>query len=260
MSAVALGPSLLDPAQLAGTLGLLGVLGAVFAESGMLVGFFLPGDSLLFTTGLLIADGVLRTPLWLAVPLIVLAAVAGDQVGFLIGRRSGPALRRRPDGRLFRQQHLTRATEFFDRRGPRTIVLARFIPVVRTFTPVVAGASGMGYRTFTAYNLLGGALWGAGVTLLGHWLGQVAFVRNHIELILLAIVAVSVVPAATAVLRARRRLGDPHREPVNDAATCPGRHATAGREQEHQDAATVQDGPCAASTAAVTACNLGGRG
>lgn len=209
MSAVALGPSLLDPAQLAGTLGLLGVLGAVFAESGMLVGFFLPGDSLLFTTGLLIADGALRTPLWLAVTLIVVAAVAGDQVGFLIGRRTGPALRRRPDGRLFRQQHLTRATEFFERRGPRTIVLARFIPVVRTFTPVVAGASGMGYRTFTAYNLLGGALWGAGVTLLGHWLGQVAFVRNHIELILLGIVAVSVAPAAVTVLRAHRRPASP---------------------------------------------------
>ena len=205
MSVLALGPGVLDPARLAGTLGLLGVLGAVFAESGMLVGFFLPGDSLLFTTGLLIADGVLRTPLWLAVVLIVAAAVAGDQVGFLIGRRTGPALRRRPDGRLFRRRHLGRATDFFQRRGPRTIVLARFVPVVRTFTPVVAGASGMSHRTFTAYNLVGGSLWGAGVTLLGHGLGQVAPVRNHVELILLAIVAVSVAPAAVTVLRSSRR-------------------------------------------------------
>ncbi len=205
MSGIALGPGLLDPARLAGTLGLLGVLAAVFAESGMLVGFFLPGDSLLFTTGLLIADGVLRAPLWLAVPLIVLAAVAGDQVGFLIGRRAGPALRRRPDGRLFRQARLARAADFFDRQGPRTIVLARFVPVVRTFTPVVAGASGMGYRTFAAYNLLGGALWGTGVTVLGYRLGQAALVRDHIGLILPGIVVLSLAPATLAVLRARRR-------------------------------------------------------
>ena len=172
MSPLALGPGLLDPGQLAVTLGLLGVLAAVFAESGLLIGVVLPGDSLLFTTGLLIADGVLRTPLWLAVILIVTAAVGGDQVGYLLGRRAGPALRRRPDGRVLRTRHLDQAAAFFDRHGPRAVVLARFVPIVRTLTPVLAGASGMGHRRFTAYNVLGGILWGAGVTVLGHALGR----------------------------------------------------------------------------------------
>lgn len=209
VTSIALGPGLLDPAQLASTLGLLGVLAAVFAESGLLVGFFLPGDSLLFTTGLLLADGVLRTPLALAVALIVAAAITGDQVGFLLGRRWGPALRRRPDGRLFRRRHLQQAAEFFERRGPRTVVLARFVPVVRTFTPLVAGASGMSHRLFTTYNVIGGVLWGAGVTLLGHSLGQVALVRDHVELILLSIVAISLAPGAAALLRSRRQVEAP---------------------------------------------------
>lgn len=204
MSGLALGPGLLDPNQLASSLGMLGVLAAVFAESGLLVGFFLPGDSLLFTTGLLISQAVLTTPLWLAVVLIVAAAVAGDQVGFAIGRRAGPAVLRRPRGRFLRPEHVARATAFFDRHGPRTVVLARFVPVARTLTPTLAGASGMRYRTFATYNLVGALLWGAGVTLLGHALGQVPVVRAHIELILLTVVAVSVVPAAVSVLRARR--------------------------------------------------------
>lgn len=209
MPALALGPGLLDPAQLALSLGMLGVVAAVFAESGLLVGFFLPGDSLLFTTGLLISQGVLATPLWLAVVLIVAAAVAGDQVGYAIGRRAGPAVLRRPRSRFLRPEHLERASSFFERHGPRTIVLARFIPVVRTLTPTLAGAGGMRYRSFAAYNVLGGLLWGAGVTVLGHALGQVAFVRTHIELILLSIVALSVAPAVVSVLRSRRTVSAP---------------------------------------------------
>lgn len=196
-------PGLLDPAQLASSLGMLGVLAAVFVESGLLVGIFLPGDSLLFTTGLLISQAVLSTPLWLAVVLVVAAAVAGDQVGYAIGRRAGPAVLRRPHGRFLRPGHLQRASAFFERHGPRTVLLARFIPVVRTLTPTLAGASGMRYRTFTTYNVVGDLLWGAGVTLLGHTLGQVPFVRMHIELILIGIVAVSVAPAVVSVLRSR---------------------------------------------------------
>ncbi|WP_203863054.1 DedA family protein [Plantactinospora mayteni] len=203
---LALGPGFLAPEGLISTFGLLGILAVVFAESGLLIGFFLPGDSLLFTTGLLTADGrFLHTPLWLVCLLISLAAIAGDQVGYLFGQRVGPRLFRRPDARLFKQSHLTKARTFFDTYGARSIVLARFVPAVRTFTPIVAGASGMHYRAFLMYNVGGGILWGSGVTVLGSLLGRVAFVRDHIELILIAIVAVSVLPIVIELLRARRR-------------------------------------------------------
>jgi membrane-associated protein len=198
--------SFLSPSWLISTFGLIGILVLVFAESGLLIGFFLPGDSLLFTAGLLIAGGtLLHVPLWLACLLISAAAFAGDQFGYLFGRRFGPALFRRPDSRLFKQENLTRAQGFFERYGARSIVLARFVPIVRTFTPVVAGASRMRYRTFIVFNLIGGALWGCGVTILGYFLGQVAFVRSHIELILIGIVAVSFIPIGVELLRARRR-------------------------------------------------------
>ncbi|MFC5002518.1 DedA family protein [Dactylosporangium cerinum] len=185
---------------------MIGVLAIVFAESGLLIGFFLPGDSLLFTTGLLVADGrYLHQPLWLVCLLVSVAAVAGDQFGYLFGRRAGPALFRRPNSRLFKQEHLTKAQEFFAKYGARSIVLARFVPIVRTFTPIVAGASGMHYRTFVLYNVIGGTLWGTGVTVLGYFLGQIAFVKSNIEFILIGIVAVSVLPIAVEVLRARSR-------------------------------------------------------
>jgi len=198
--------NVLDPQWLISTFGLVGILAIVFAESGLLLGFFLPGDSLLFTTGLLVAGSrYLPYPLWLVCLLVVVAAIAGDQVGYLFGRRVGPRLFRRPNSRLFRQENLHRAQGFFDRYGARSIVLARFVPIVRTFTPIVAGASRMPYRRFVAYNIIGGSLWGAGVTVLGALLGQVTFVRSHIEFILIGIVLVSVVPIAIELLRARHR-------------------------------------------------------
>ncbi len=182
----------------------------VFAESGLLVGFFLPGDSLLFTTGMLVAGGTyLDQPLWLVCLLVVAAAVAGDQVGYLFGRKVGPGLLRRPDSRLFKQENVEKAAAFFERHGPKAIVLARFVPIVRTFTPVVAGVSRMNYRTFVLFNVVGGVLWGAGVTVLGHFLGRIAFVRDNIEPILILIVLVSVVPVAVELLRARRGAGVP---------------------------------------------------
>jgi membrane-associated protein len=197
--------SFLDPTSLITTVGLIGILAIVFAESGLLIGFFLPGDSLLFTTGLLVAGGVLlHQPLWLVCLLVSIAAVAGDQFGYLFGRRFGPALFQRPDSRLFKQENLVRAGSFFDRHGARAIVLARFVPIVRTFTPIVAGAGRMHYRTFLIFNVVGGVLWGCGVTSLGYFLGQVAFVRSHIELILIGIVVVSLIPVAVELLRTRQ--------------------------------------------------------
>jgi membrane-associated protein len=204
VTTLALGPSWLDPDYLIGTFGLIGVLVIVFAESGLLIGFFLPGDSLLFTTGLLVTTGKLDDlPLWAVCTLIVLAAIIGDQVGYLFGRKVGPALFKRPDSRLFKQENVEKAHEFFEKYGPKSLVLARFVPIVRTFTPIIAGVSQMNYRSFITFNIIGGTLWGAGVTLLGAALGKVEFVHKHIEAILILIVLISVVPIAIEFLRAR---------------------------------------------------------
>ncbi|KAB1983502.1 DedA family protein [Streptomyces triticiradicis] len=203
MMTLALGPSWLDPNTLLDNFGIWGLLLVVFAESGLLIGFFLPGDSLLFTCGLLIATGAMDFPLWAAIPLICLAAVLGDQAGYLFGKKVGPSLFTRPDSRLFKQENVVKANEFFEKYGPKSLVLARFVPIVRTFTPIIAGVSGMRYRPFLTFNIIGGVLWGAGVTLLGSWLGKIEFVNKHIELILILIVLVSVVPIMIEFLRAR---------------------------------------------------------
>jgi len=201
---LALGPDWLDPEVLISTFGLLGILVIVFAESGLLIGFFLPGDSLLFTAGLLTADGKYITwPLWLVCLLITLSAIAGDQVGYAFGRKVGPALFRRPNSKLFKQENLLKSHDFFEKYGARSVVLARFVPIVRTFTPIVAGVSRMNYRTFVIYNVIGAILWGTGVTVLGYFLGQIPFVKANIELILIAIVGLSVVPIVVELLRAR---------------------------------------------------------
>jgi len=206
-------PSFLNAEWLISTFGVIGILVMVFAESGLLIGFFLPGDSLLFTTGLLIADGrLLHLPLWAMCALIVAAAALGDQFGYVFGRRFGPKVFRRPNSRLFKQENLTRAATFFDKYGARSIVLARFVPIVRTFTPIVAGASRMRYRTFLIFNLLGATLWSCGVTILGYFLGQVAFVKSNIEFILAGIVVLSLIPVAIELVRGRRRATEPPTE------------------------------------------------
>ncbi|AZI58794.1 DedA family protein [Nakamurella antarctica] len=198
-------PAFMDSTTLLGAFGLLGVLIIVFAETALLLGFFLPGDSLLFTAGLLAAGAAPFAPLWLLLVTIPVAAVLGDQVGYQIGRRAGPSLYKREDSKFFRRSHVEKAQAFFEKYGARTVALARFVPIVRTFTPTVAGASGMRPRTFVIYNLLGGVLWGTGVTLLGYSLGGVPFVRDHIELILVSIVAVSVLPVLAHLIRQRLR-------------------------------------------------------
>lgn len=201
-----LGLDWLDPQALIDAFGpyaLWGVLLVIFAECGLLVGFFLPGDSLLFTVGLLISQGTIPTPLWLACLAITVAAVAGNIAGYGIGRAAGPAIFRRPDSRLFRKEYVDKTYAFFDKYGNRAIVLARFVPIVRTFITVMAGVANMGLRRFATYSAIGGVLWGTGVTVLGYYLGQVAFVRDNIEIMLITIVAVSVVPVALELLRAQ---------------------------------------------------------
>ncbi|MBQ0985336.1 VTT domain-containing protein [Streptomyces sp. F63] len=221
MTTLALGPSWLDPDYLIQTFGLIGVLAIVFAESGLFFGFFLPGDSLLFTTGLLVATDTLSYPLWLICTLVVVSAVLGDQVGYLFGRKVGPALFKRPDSRFFKQENVEKAHDFFEKYGPKSLVLARFVPIVRTFTPIVAGVSRMNYRSFITFNVLGGTLWGAGVTVLGYFLGQIDFVHAHIEKILILIVLVSVLPIVIEVLRARAQSRRAAGGPEEPAAVRP---------------------------------------
>jgi membrane-associated protein len=184
--------------------GLLVLLVVVFVETGLLVGFFLPGDSLLFTAGLLVAQDQLDLSIWWLVLTLPLAAIAGDQTGYAIGRASGPRIFNRPDSRLFQQEYVDKSYAYFERYGGRTIVIARFVPIVRTFAPVVAGVSRMSRRTFTTYNVVGAVLWAAGVPLVGYYLGQFQFVADNLEPVILGIVALSVLPIAVEVLRARR--------------------------------------------------------
>jgi membrane-associated protein len=200
---------LLDPEHLIEVVGLIGIFAIVFAESGLLFGFFLPGDSLLFTAGFLASapssvDDSLHLPLgWLLLGCFV-AAVTGDQVGYVFGRRVGPALFRRPDSRFFKQENVDKAQGFFDRYGAKTIVLARFVPIVRTFAPIVAGVSRMNYRTFVTFNIVGAFAWSVGITLLGYFLGQVDVIEQNLELAILSIVAISVVPIALELWKAHK--------------------------------------------------------
>jgi membrane-associated protein len=217
VTTLALGPSWLDPNYLLDTFGIWGLLLIVFAESGLLIGFFLPGDSLLFTAGLLITSGQLDFPLWAAIVLICVAAILGDQAGYMFGKKVGPSLFNRPDSRLFKQENVTKAHEFFEKYGPKSLVLARFVPIVRTFTPIIAGVSGMRYRSFLIFNVVGGILWGAGVTLLGSWLGGIDFVKKNIEAILILIVLLSVVPIIIEFLKARSQATKNPRRPAEPA-------------------------------------------
>jgi membrane-associated protein len=183
-----------DLPHLIQSLGYLGVWAIVFAESGLLIGFFLPGDSLLFTAGFLASQNILN--IWILVLGCFICAVAGDSVGYLTGHRVGRRLFTREDSWLFHKNHLVKAQTFYAKYGKKTIILARFLPIVRTFAPIVAGIGNMEYLVFLTYNIVGGLLWTAGVTLLGYFLGSVIPNVDHYLLpIILLIVVVSVLPS-----------------------------------------------------------------
>lgn len=184
--------------------GLLLICGIVFVETGLFIGFFLPGDSLLVTAGIFTAAGHLHLGLLLL--LVSMCAVAGDQVGYWIGRRAGQTLYKRDDSLLFRKRHLERAHEFYDRYGGKTIVLARFVPVVRTFAPPVAGAANMEYRKFVFYNIAGGILWVWSMVLLGYSLGSsIPDIDSRIHIVVAVVIVLSVIPAVVEVVRQRYR-------------------------------------------------------
>ena len=178
----------------------------MFAESGIMIGFFLPGDSLLFTAGLLSATKHVLWPFPLLILGCAIAAIAGDQVGYAFGNKAGPRLFSKPDSRWFKQEHLQRAEEFYERHGSKTIVIARFVPVVRTFAPIVAGASKMEYRKFVLYNIIGGAAWATLMLCLGYGLGKkFPGIGNYLDYAILVIVVLSLCPIAFEFLRQRRR-------------------------------------------------------
>jgi membrane-associated protein len=175
----------------------------VFAETGLLVGFFLPGDSLLFTVGVVAGAGQLD--IWVINLLLIVAAIVGDAVGYLLGRHAGPRVFSRPDSKLFKQEHLLRTKAFYEKHGGKTIIYARFVPIIRTFAPFVAGVAQMPYHRFLAFNVFGGVGWVIAMTMAGYTLGNVPIVRAHFEKVVVGIVLVSVLPIVFEYLKSRRR-------------------------------------------------------
>ncbi len=184
--------------------GYIGLIAIVFAETGLLVGFFLPGDSLLVTAGLFAARGDLNVAILLAT--LSIAAIVGDAVGYSIGRTAGHKLYNRPDSLLFKRKHLTRAHDFYEKYGGKTIVIARFVPIVRTFAPTVAGAAGMDYRKFVTFNVAGGIGWVFSMVLAGYTLGSVIpNIDKYLHYVIAIVVFLSILPAIVEWLRARRK-------------------------------------------------------
>ena len=196
-----LGPEWLDAANLItkivewfGPWAIVGVMLVIFAETGLLIGFFLPGDSLLFTLGMFVGTGAVGVHIWVAAPLVWLAAVIGNQTGYFIGRKAGPAIFNKPDSRLFKREYVERTSAFFERHGGKAVTLAQFVPIVRTFTPVIAGVGKMHYRHFITFNVLGATFWAFGITWLGYFLGTITWIQDNIDAMILVIVFISVAP------------------------------------------------------------------
>jgi membrane-associated protein len=193
----------LDPKFLIETAGTIGIIAIIFAESGLFFGFFLPGDSLLFTAGLFASQGYLPF-----IPLLIgcsLAAILGDSVGYAFGKKTGPSIFTREDSFFFHKKHAERARDFYEKHGVRTIILARFVPIIRTFAPIVAGIGGMPYKTFIRWNIIGGLLWTCLALFAGYFLGQVApGIEKYLDLIIIAIIVVSLIPVIIEIIREKR--------------------------------------------------------
>lgn len=210
-----------DLPELIKAVGYLGVFAIVFAESGLFFGFFLPGDSLLFTAGILASQGYFNIAVM--VVLIVTAAIIGDSVGYFFGRKMGAKLFEKQESKLFKKSHLEKANAFYEKHGGKTIILARFMPLIRTFAPIVAGAAKMNYRNFLMFNIVGGLLWGVGVTLAGYYLGQIIpDVDKYLIPIIALIVFVSILPPVIHVLKEKESREHLRKSLVNFIYALPG--------------------------------------
>ena len=191
----------------AGHLAIWVAAAMIFAECGLLLGFFLPGDSLLFVVGLFVGNGAIGTPLWATCILLFVAAFAGNLLGYWIGRRAGPAIFRREDSRIFKKKYIDHTEEFFNRYGAAAVIFGRFVAIVRTFITVLAGAGKMDFRRYALYSAIGALLWTVSLTVLGYLIGNVPVIKNNLEYAILLIVIVSVIPIVIHRLKARRDAG-----------------------------------------------------
>jgi len=195
-----------DVPTLVQTAGYIGLIAIIFVETGFFFGFFLPGDSLLVTAGLLIATGVLDINVYLLGALLNVAAIAGDALNYWFGRITGPKIFVRDESLFFKRKHVERAHEFYVKHGAKTIVLARFMPIIRTFAPLVAGVARMDYRIFTLYNVIGGTAWIWSMLFTGYFLGRyVPGIDRYIELVIIVVIFLSILPGIIAWLKERRR-------------------------------------------------------
>jgi membrane-associated protein len=193
----------MDLAELIKAVGYFGLFAIVFAESGLFFGFFLPGDSLLFTAGFLSSQGFLG--IWPATLLVFFAAVAGDSVGYAFGKKIGPAIFKKENSRFFKKENLIKAERFYEKNGPKTIIIARFIPVVRTFAPIVAGVGNMNYAKFIKYNMIGGFIWTFGLMFAGYFLGKtIPNVDKYLLPIILLIIFLSILPTIIHLFKEKR--------------------------------------------------------
>ena len=212
----------LDPEKIIDWLGpfaTIGLFGIIFAESGLLIGFFLPGDSLLFTAGLLASQDDYGLNIWVLLVGFFAMAVLGDQVGYWFGKRVGPSLFSRPDSRVFKQEYVTRTHTFFEKNGPKTIMIARFVPIVRTFAPILAGVGGMNYKTFVRFNVMGAFIWAVGVTVAGYVLGStIPSIDRYLFPIIALIVLGSLIPP---FLEWRKHKREQREQGLGEAAGAP---------------------------------------
>ena len=188
----------------AGSAALIVACIIIFAECGLFIGFFLPGDSLLFTVGLLVASGVISEPLWLVLVSLTACAIIGNITGYFIGAGIGARLVQRPDSRFFKRKYIDQTNDFLARHGRKAIVLARFTPIIRTFITAVAGVAEMSRRAFMVWSIVGGILWVGSMTFAGYWLGQIPFVHDNLEAMVVAIVLVSLIPVIHTYIKERK--------------------------------------------------------
>jgi membrane-associated protein len=217
-------PSWLDPETILRGMGgwaLVVLCLIIFAECGLLIGFFLPGDSLLFVAGLFVANGAIQTPLWLVCALVTVCAFVGNVCGYYIGVKAGPTLFSKPDSKLFKKEYVEKTHGFFDKYGARAIVMARFVPIVRTFITAMAGVGRMDPKKYFTYSAIGGVAWASGVTLLGYFLGGIEFVEKNIEAMLVLVVLLSVIPIIFEVVKARREKKQAARSANEDTQVIP---------------------------------------